>query len=74
MGRVKLSVENDLATELGNDRDAMLRALAERSGVEAYLRGNELTLDGDDDAVTMARTVVREMSDLVRQGHEIADP
>jgi phosphate starvation-inducible PhoH-like protein len=31
-----------------------------------------LTLDGDDDSVAMARTVVREMSDLVRQGHEIA--
>jgi phosphate starvation-inducible PhoH-like protein len=31
-----------------------------------------LTLDGDDDAVAMARTVVREMTDLVRQGHEIA--
>ena len=31
-----------------------------------------LTLDGDDDAVTMAWTVVRELTDLVRQGHEIA--
>jgi phosphate starvation-inducible PhoH-like protein len=31
-----------------------------------------LTLDGDDDAVATARTVVREMTDLVRQGHEIA--
>src|SRR6185436_12787404 len=39
---------------------------------EVFLRGNVLTLDGDDDAVSMARTVVREMTDLVRQGHEIA--
>ena len=68
MGRVKLSVGNDLATELGNDRDAMLRALAERSGVEAYLRGNELTLDGEDDAVERARTVVVELSQLVDEG------
>src|SRR3712207_8437577 len=29
-------------------------------------------LDGSDEAVGMARTVVRELSDLVRQGHEIA--
>jgi phosphate starvation-inducible PhoH-like protein len=68
MGRVKLSVENDLATELGNDRDAMLRALAERSGVEAYLRGNELTLDGDDDAVERARSVMVELAQLVAEG------
>ena len=39
---------------------------------EVFLRGNVLTLDGDDDSVAMARTVVRELSDLVRQGHEIA--
>jgi tetratricopeptide (TPR) repeat protein len=68
MGRVKLSVENDLATELGNDRDAMLRALAERSGVEAYLRGNELTLDGDDDAVERARSVMVELAQLDAEG------
>jgi phosphate starvation-inducible PhoH-like protein len=68
MARVKLSVENELATELGNDRDAMLRALAERAGVEAYLRGNELTLDGDDDAVERARAVMAELAQLVAEG------
>jgi phosphate starvation-inducible protein PhoH and related proteins len=68
MARVRLSVENELATELGHDRDAMLRALAERSGVEAYLRGNELTLDGDDDAVESARSVMAELAQLVAEG------
>jgi phosphate starvation-inducible PhoH-like protein len=37
-----------------------------------FLRGNVLTLDGDDEDVAMGRTVVRELSDLVRAGHEIA--
>src|SRR5207342_3791218 len=68
MARVKLSVENELATELGQDRDAMLRALAERAGVEAYLRGNELTLDGGDDAVERARSVMVERAQLVAEG------
>jgi phosphate starvation-inducible protein PhoH and related proteins len=68
MARVKLSVENELATELGHDRDAMLRALAERAGVEAYLRGNELTLDGDDAAVERARSVMDELAQLVAEG------
>jgi phosphate starvation-inducible PhoH-like protein len=68
MARVQMSVGNELAAELGNDRDAMLHALNERSGVSAYLRGNELTIDGDDDAVGQARSVVEELAELVAQG------
>jgi phosphate starvation-inducible protein PhoH and related proteins len=68
MARVQMSVGNELATELGNDRDAMLHALNERSGVRAYLRGNELTIDGEDDAVDQARSVVEELAQLVAEG------
>ena len=39
---------------------------------DVFLRGNLLTLDGGEGEVEMAKTVVREISDLVRQGHEIA--
>jgi phosphate starvation-inducible PhoH-like protein len=49
-----------------------MKTLEEHLDCEVYLRGNILTLDGDEDAVGMGRTVVRELSDLVRQGHEIA--
>jgi phosphate starvation-inducible PhoH-like protein len=49
-----------------------MKTLEEHLDCEVFLRGNVLTLDGDDDAVAVARTVVREMTDLVRQGHEIA--
>jgi phosphate starvation-inducible PhoH-like protein len=68
MARVQMSVGNELATELGNDRDAMLHALNERSGVRAYLRGNELTLDGEEEAVDQARSVVEELAQLVAEG------
>jgi len=68
VARLKLSVGNELAAELGGDRDAMLQALRERSGANAYLRGNELTLDGDDGAVENARLVVDELAGLVREG------
>ena len=37
-----------------------------------FLRGNVLTLDGADDEVQMGRTVVSELNELVRQGHDIA--
>ena len=63
-----MSVGNELAAELGNNRDAMLHALTERSGVNAYLRGNELTLDGADDEVDRARSVVEELAQLVAEG------
>jgi phosphate starvation-inducible protein PhoH and related proteins len=68
VARLKLSVGNELAAELGGARDAMLQALRERSGANAYLRGNELTLDGDDEAVENARLVVDELAGLVREG------
>src|ERR687892_947980 len=60
------------AAELAGPGDLIMKTLEEHLDCEVYLRGNVLTLDGDDDEVGMARTVVRELSDLVRQGHEIA--
>jgi phosphate starvation-inducible protein PhoH and related proteins len=68
VARLKLSVGNELAAELGGDHDAMLQALQERSGASAFLRGNELTLDGDEAAVDHARSVVDELAELVEQG------
>jgi phosphate starvation-inducible protein PhoH and related proteins len=68
MARVTLSVANELASELGGDRDALLRALEDRSGARLYLRGNQLTLEGEDDAVGKARSVVDELTELVEQG------
>ena len=37
-----------------------------------FLRGNVLTLEGEADAVDTADAVVRELSELIDQGHEIA--
>jgi phosphate starvation-inducible PhoH-like protein len=61
-----------VAAELAGPGDVVMKTLEQHLDCEVFLRGNVLTLDGDDDAVAMARTVVREMSDLVRQGHDIA--
>jgi phosphate starvation-inducible PhoH-like protein len=71
MARVTVSVGNDLATELGGDRDAVLHELAERTGASVYLRGNELTLEGEDPAVDRAKAMVDQLSDLVSQGVSI---
>jgi phosphate starvation-inducible protein PhoH and related proteins len=70
--RVQLELPNDVAAELAGPGDLVMKTLEEHLDCEVFLRGNVLTLDGEDDDVAMGRTVVRELSDLVRQGHEIA--
>jgi len=70
--RIQLELPNEVAAELAGPGDAVMKTLEEHLDCEVFLRGNVLTLDGEDDAVAVARTVVREMTDLVRQGHEIA--
>src|SRR3954464_8754762 len=71
MARLKVSVGHDLATELGDDRDAVLHELAERTGASVYLRGNELTLEGEDPAVDRAKAMVEELFHLFVQGISI---
>jgi phosphate starvation-inducible PhoH-like protein len=70
--RIQLELPNEVAAELAGPGDLVMKTLEEHLDCQVYLRGNVLTLDGDEDAVGMGRTVVRELSDLVRQGHEIA--
>jgi phosphate starvation-inducible PhoH-like protein len=70
--RVQLELDNVVAAELAGSNDAVLRALEAHLDCELYLRGNVVTLDGDDDAVEAAKAVVSELSDLIAEGHDIA--
>jgi phosphate starvation-inducible PhoH-like protein len=70
--RRQVELENYVATELAGSEDAILRALQSHLECDVYLRGNVLTLEGDSGAVENAATVVRELSELISQGHEIA--
>jgi phosphate starvation-inducible protein PhoH and related proteins len=70
--RTTLELTNDVATELAGAQDVIMKTLEDHLECDVYLRGNVLTLDGGEGEVATAETVVREVSDLVRQGHEIA--
>src|SRR3954453_22563812 len=72
MPRTQLELPNDVASELAGPGDLIMKTLEGHLDCDVFLRGNVLTLDGADGEVAMAETVVRELSDLVRQGHEIA--
>ena len=70
--RRQLELDNIVAAELAGSEDAVLRALEGHLDCDIYLRGNVLTLDGDDEAVDNGAAVVRELSELIGQGHQIA--
>ena len=72
MARRQLELPNDVATELAGAHDAIMRTLEGHLGGDLYLRGNVLTIEGSDDEVALAETVVSELRELVRQGHEVA--
>jgi phosphate starvation-inducible protein PhoH and related proteins len=68
----QVELDNAVAAELAGTQDAVLRTLEGHLDCEVFLRGNVLTLEGDDAAVESGIQVVRELSDLISQGHEIA--
>jgi phosphate starvation-inducible PhoH-like protein len=61
-----------VAAELAGSEDSVLRALEGHLDVDLYLRGNVLTLDGDEGELRSAETVVDELVELIERGHEIA--
>ncbi len=72
MARRQLTLENDVAAELAGSEDTVLRELEERIGCNVFLRGNVLTLDGEEADVGQAATVVDELVGLIERGHDLA--
>jgi phosphate starvation-inducible PhoH-like protein len=66
-----LSISNDVAAELAAIGDGVLDTLRDRLRCTIRLRGNQLTLEGDERHVVEARAVVDELVELVEGGHEI---
>jgi phosphate starvation-inducible PhoH-like protein len=72
LSRTTIELENDVAAELAGSQDAVLRTLESRLACRVHLRGNVLTLEGDDVDVDAARDVVDELAGLIEKGHDIA--
>ena len=66
-----LEISNAVAAELAGISDGVLDALRERLQCTVRLRGNQLTLEGDDQHVESARAVIDELVELVEGGHQI---
>jgi phosphate starvation-inducible PhoH-like protein len=66
-----LDVPNEVAAELAGVSDGVLDSLRDRLDCTIRLRGNRLTIEGDEPKVSEARAVVEELMELVEGGHEI---
>ncbi len=66
-----LDVSNDVAAELAGIGDGVLEALRDRLRCTILLRGNRLTIEGEEPNVSEARAVVDEIVELVEAGREI---
>jgi phosphate starvation-inducible PhoH-like protein len=71
VARETLTVSDALSRELASRSDELLSALSERLEVRAFLRGDQLILDGDDVPMVQARRVIDELEALVGEGLEI---
>ncbi len=71
MPRRTLTLENSVAAELAGSGDSVLRALRDRTTSKVHLRGNLLTLEGEDAEMDQAAKLVDEMVDLIENGHEV---
>ena len=71
MARRQIELSNASAAELAGSGDAVLKALEDALEADVFLRGNILTLDGEAEAVAAASAVVRELDQLVEQGHSL---
>jgi phosphate starvation-inducible PhoH-like protein len=70
--RRQVELANTVAAELGGPGDSILRALEQHVEVQVFLRGNVVTLDGEQEAIDAAADVVRELADLVEGGHDVS--
>jgi phosphate starvation-inducible protein PhoH and related proteins len=66
-----LELPDDVAVELAGSQDVVLRALQAHLDCKVFLRGNLLTLDGEESETDAGERVVRELSELIERGHQI---
>jgi phosphate starvation-inducible PhoH-like protein len=68
LARRTLTIDNEIAAELAGSGDSVLRTLEDRLDCDVYLRGNVITLDGDEDALADGQSMVEELVGLIERG------
>ncbi len=63
-----IELSDDVAVELAGEHDRILRSLEERLGMDLGLRGNRLTMIGDEDRVEATATAIGDLGSIVSSG------
>jgi len=71
LARRTLTLENDVAAELAGSGDVTLKTLRQQADVEVHLRGNVLTLEGEESGMDDAAKLIDEMVGLIENGHDV---
>jgi len=66
-----IELADRVAVELAGEYDQMLRSLEDRLDLEIDLRGNRMTLSGDDGRVEAAAAAIHELAGLVAGGQSL---
>ena len=71
MARRTLTLDNEVAADLAGAEDSVLRALRDSTTSRVHLRGNLLTLEGEEAENDRAAKLVDEMVGLIEGGHQV---
>ncbi len=71
MGQRVIEVPDTVAVELAGEQDSVLRELEDRLRLSISLRGNRVTLEGEDARVDAAADLIGELSGIVVAGHPL---
>jgi phosphate starvation-inducible PhoH-like protein len=63
--RAQITLDPSVAAELAGSEDIVLKALEGHLECDVFLRGNVLTLDGEQEDVSVGQEVIRELSELI---------
>jgi len=69
----QIELSNEAATQLNDTRGRILGELEQISECDIHVRGNLVTLEGDEAGVNAAAQRIAELAALVDQGHELSD-
>jgi len=71
LARRSLTIDNEVAAELAGSGDSVLRKLEDRLDCDVYLRGNVITLDGDEGSLEDGQEMVEELVGLIERGESL---
>jgi phosphate starvation-inducible PhoH-like protein len=69
--KIIFEIDNEIVPEITGEHDANLKALERRLGCDIGLRGNVISLEGDEKEVARGRAIIEELAELIADGHVV---